>query len=108
MTVARAFREAKDAQPHGEDGVAKKTGGSGLVKNVSTRWNSNLAMFRYTGSLELELHSCDIVCTYDNIIFVIVNYIFWYLSKYFMLLTYCRSFTKNKDIVKALLRSRVS
>ena len=48
MPVARAFREAKEAQPHGEDGVAKETGG--LVKNVSTRWNSNLAMFRYTGS----------------------------------------------------------
>mgnify|MGYP002803572346 CR=1 FL=1 len=60
MPVARAFREAKDAQLHGEDGVAKETGGGGLVKNVSTRWNSNLAMFRYTGSLEFELYSCDL------------------------------------------------
>ena len=102
MPVARAFREAKDAQPHGDDGVAKETGS--LVKNVSTRWNSNIAMFRYTGLSELELHSCDSVCTYDNIIFIsTVNYILWYLFKYFMLLTYCRSFTKNKDAVTALL-----
>lgn len=50
MPVARAFREAKAALPHGEDGQPKETGG--LVKNVSTRWNSTLAMFRYT------LHSC--------------------------------------------------
>jgi hypothetical protein len=48
MPVARAFREAKAAlpRPHGEDGKQKETGG--LVKNVSTCWNSSLAMFRYT------------------------------------------------------------
>ena len=49
MPVARAFRAAKDALPCGEDGKPEETGG--LVKNVSTRWNSNLAMFRYTAML---------------------------------------------------------
>ena len=65
MPVARAFREAKDAIPRGEDGMPKETGG--LVKNVSTRSNSNLAMFRYTAvsigdSLVLQLYCCNIVC----------------------------------------------
>jgi hypothetical protein len=70
MPVARAFREAKDALPRGEpgeDGTPKETGG--LVKNVSTRWNSNLSMFRYTAvgvlvldhSLVLHLYCCNIV-----------------------------------------------
>ena len=41
MPVAQAFREAQDAMPC-EKG---KTPGA-PVKNVSTRWNSSLAMFR--------------------------------------------------------------
>ncbi len=41
MPVAQAFREAQDSIS-GEEG--KKT--VALVKNVSTRWNASLAMFR--------------------------------------------------------------
>jgi hypothetical protein len=45
MPVARAFREAQAGIPipPGETGNKKTVG---LVKNVTTRWNSSLALFR--------------------------------------------------------------
>ena len=45
MPVARAFREAQASACSAEDSEMNEKA-SGLVQNVSTRWNSSLAMFR--------------------------------------------------------------